>query len=161
MDHKIRVFRGLRNNCEDPADFLKALDRAYRLDYKLEEPVEDNAKKESQEETMKMLFSSQLSGKAEDWCNDLEIEEKGNTRTKLFDLKMKLTDFKQQTDESRVADYLERAANLVTKFPTEEFNIGIATVRGVNNQKHQEWIEREYRRFYVYLSQQPGSGSIN
>ncbi len=33
---KIRVFRGLRNNCEDPAEFLKALEWAYRLDYKQE-----------------------------------------------------------------------------------------------------------------------------
>lgn len=52
-----------------------------------------------------------------------------DTRAKLFDLKMKLADFKQQTDES-IADYLERATNLVTKFPTEEFDIGMATVRG-------------------------------
>lgn len=34
MVHKIRVFRGLRNNREDPADILKALDWAYRLYYK-------------------------------------------------------------------------------------------------------------------------------
>ena len=48
-----------------------------------------------------------------------------DTRTKLFDLKMKLADFKQQTTES-VASYLERAANLMTKFPSEEFDVGMA-----------------------------------
>ena len=112
MVHKIRVFRGLRNNCEDPAKFLKALEWAYRLDYKQEEPGEDGARKEFREETMKILFSSHLSGKAEDWYNNLEVEEKSSwptlvkhfqtyyqlvprdTRTKLFNLKMKLADFK-------------------------------------------------------------------
>ncbi len=145
--HKIRVFRGLRNNCEDPAEFLKALEWAYRLDYKQEEPVEDGARKEFREETMKILFSSHLSGKAEDWYDNLEVEEKSSwptlvkhfqtyyqlvprdTRTKLFNLKMKLADFKQQTEEN-IADYLERAANLVTKFPTEEFDIGMRLYEG-------------------------------
>ena len=80
MIHNIRVYRGLRNNREDPADFLEALDWD-RLDYKQDEPVEDNARKEFQEKTMKILFSSHLSGKAEDWYDDLEIEEKGSWPT--------------------------------------------------------------------------------
>lgn len=58
---------------------------------------------------------------------------------------MKLADFKQQSDEG-IADYLEGAANLVIKFPTEEFDIGMAIVRGMNNREHQEWIEREFHR---------------
>lgn len=37
----------------------------------------------------------------------------------------------------------ESAANLVTKFPSEDFDIGMATLRGINNREHQEWIERE------------------
>lgn len=36
--HKVRVFRELGKNREDSADYLKAIDRAYRLDYKQEEP---------------------------------------------------------------------------------------------------------------------------
>lgn len=68
-----------------------------------------------------------------------------DTRTKLFDLEIKLADFKQQTDEN-IAKYLEKAANLVIKFPIEEFYIGMATVRGINNQEHQDWIERECHR---------------
>ena len=102
------------------------------------------------------MISSHLSGKAEDWYDELEIEEEGSwptlvkdfktyyqltprdTRTRLFDLKMKLADFKQQTDES-IADHLERAASLATKFPTEEFDIGMATVRGINNRGHKQW----------------------
>lgn len=74
---------------------------------------------------MEILFNSQLSGKAEDWDDDLEIEENGSwrtlmkhfktyyqltprdTRTKLFDLKMKQADSKQQTNKS-IADYLAR-----------------------------------------------------
>ena len=55
-----------------------------------------------------------------------------DTGTKLFDLKMKLADFKQRTDES-IATYLERAANLVAKFPTEESDIGIATTRWISH----------------------------
>ena len=119
---------------------MKALDWAYRLDYQQEEPVKDDARKEFQEEKIKILFISHLSEKAEDWYDDLEIEEEGScptlmkhfktyyqltprdTRSKLFDLKMRLADFSQQTNES-IVDYLERAANLVTKFPTEEFDI--------------------------------------
>ena len=58
---------------------------------------------------------------------------------------MRLADFRQQTDES-IVDYLERTGNLVTKFPTEELDIGMATVRGINNRVHQEWIERECHR---------------
>ena len=152
MVYKIRVFRGLRNNWKDPAEFLKALEWAYCLDYKQEEPGKDKARKESREETMKIIFSSHLSRKAEDWYDNLEVEEKSSwptlvkhfqtyyqliprdTRTKLFDLKMKLADFKQQTDKN-IADYFERAANLVTKFPTEEFDIGMATVRGINDRE--------------------------
>ncbi len=112
---------------------------------------------------MKILFSSHLSGKAEDWYDNLEVEEKSSwptlvkrfqtyyqlvprdTRTKLFNLKMRLADFQQQTEEN-IADYLERAANLVTKFPTEEFDISMATVRGINDREHQGWIERECHR---------------
>ena len=55
---------------------------------------------------------------------------------------MKLAYFKQQPDEG-IADYLEGAVNLVTKFPTKEFNIVMATVRGINNREYQEWIKRE------------------
>ena len=112
---------------------------------------------------MKILLSSHLSGKAEEWYDDLEIDDKGSwptlvkhfetyyqltprdARTKLFDLRMKLADLKQQTDES-IADYLEGAANLVSKFPTEEFDIGMAIVREINDREHQEWIERECHR---------------
>lgn len=125
MVHKFRVFRELRNNRENPADSFQALGSAYRLDYKQEEPVEDNARKEFLEETMRILFSGHLLGKTEDWYDDLEIEEKSSwpilikhfktyyqltprdTRTKLFDLNMKLAGFKQQTDEG-IADNLER-----------------------------------------------------
>ena len=107
---------------------------------------------------MKILFRSHLSGKAEDWYDDLEIEEKGwltltnletcnqltprDIRIKLFDLKMNLANLKQQTEES-IADYHERAANLVTKFATEDFDIDIVTMRGINDRERLEWIERD------------------
>ena len=94
-------------------EFLKALNWVYRLDYKQEEPSKDETKKEFQKEIMKILFNNHLSGKIEDWYDDLKIEEKNSwltlikhfktyyqltlqdTRTKLFDLKIKLADFKQ------------------------------------------------------------------
>lgn len=38
------------------------------------------------------------------------------------DLKVKLVDLQQQTDDS-IVEYLERVAKLVTKFPTEEFDM--------------------------------------
>ena len=55
---------------------------------------------------------------------------------------MNLANLKQQTEESN-ADYLERAANLVTKFATEDFDIDIVTMRGINDQERLEWIERD------------------
>lgn len=57
---------------------MKALDCAYLLNYKQGEPGEGEARKEFQEETLKIFFSSYLLGKAEDWYNDLEIEEKSS-----------------------------------------------------------------------------------
>ena len=63
---------------KNQADSFQALGSAYRLDYKQEEHVEDNARKEFLEETMKILFSSHLLGKTEDWYDDLEIEEKSS-----------------------------------------------------------------------------------
>ncbi len=69
---------------------------------------------------------------------------------------MKLAGFKQQTDEG-IADNLERAANLVTKFPTEEFDIGMAKCAS-NKQSRASGMDQTRMpsdgRFYVYLSQQ-------
>lgn len=48
---------------------------------------------------------------------------------------MKLADFKQQTDEN-IKDFLERAANLVTKVLTKEFDIDLATIQEINDRKH-------------------------
>ena len=72
-------------------------------------------------------------------CNQLTPRD---IRTKLFDLKMNLANLKQQTEKS-IADYLERAANLVTKYPTEDFDVDIVTMRGINDRERQEWIERD------------------
>lgn len=49
MVHKVCIFRGLRKNRENPADLLKVFDWAYHLDYKQEEPIEADAKKEFQD----------------------------------------------------------------------------------------------------------------
>lgn len=69
---------------------------------------------------------------------------------------MKLADFKQQTDEG-IAHYLERAANLVTKSPTKEFDIGMAKCAS-NKQSRASEIDQTRnpsdRRLYVYFSQQ-------
>lgn len=63
MEHNNRVFRESSNNREDPADSFQALGWAYRRDYKQEQPVENNARKEFLKEAMKILFSSHLLGK--------------------------------------------------------------------------------------------------
>lgn len=64
--YKICLFRGLRNNCEDPAESLKTLKWVYYFDYKQEKPNKDLARKEFWEETMKILFSSHFLGKTKD-----------------------------------------------------------------------------------------------
>lgn len=55
---------------------------------------------------------------------------------------MKLADLKQQEDEN-IISYIERAEAIATKFPGEEFSIGMATVRGMSEPTHQHWIEKE------------------
>lgn len=67
---------------------------------------------------MKILFYSHFLGKAKDWYDNLEVEERSSWSTmmnhfqtyyqlilwdtypKLFDLKMKLVDYKQQTNKN-------------------------------------------------------------
>lgn len=44
MVHKIYIFRGIQNNYEDPAEFLKALKWAYRLNYKQEKLVKNGTR---------------------------------------------------------------------------------------------------------------------
>ncbi|MCJ1349341.1 hypothetical protein MMC31_007577 [Peltigera leucophlebia] len=51
---------------------------------------------------------------------------------------MKLADLKQQIDE-HITSYIERAEAIATKFPGEEFSIGMAAVRGMSDQ---HWIKK-------------------
>ena len=103
---------------------------------------------------MKFLFSSHLSGKAENLYNNWKAEEKTSWpilvryfqtyyqliprdgRTILFDLKMRLADFKQQANK-KIADYLKRATSMIIEFPIEEFDIGMATMREINDKEYQ------------------------
>ena len=66
-----------------------------------------------------------------------------NISTKFYDLKMRLADFKQRANKN-IANYLEKVASLVTKFPIKKLNIEITTIQGINDKKHQRWINQEY-----------------
>lgn len=75
MTSKIRPFRGLRNNKENPVKFLQSIEWLYQVDYRQDESgdtVEGQAFKEG---TLGILFSSHLVGKEEDWYDDLEMED--------------------------------------------------------------------------------------
>lgn len=68
---------------------------------------------------------------------------------------MKLVDFKQQPDEG-IADYLEGAAKLVIKFPTEEFDTGMTNCAR-DEQSRAPGMDRTRMSsdggFYVYFIQ--------
>lgn len=163
MVHKIRLFRGLKNNKESPTDYLNALEWSYKLDYQNQAPLDTEERLSFQEDTMKILFTNHLSGKAEEWHDDLEPEQTAkwttlralfqehyknvpqDAKNRLFDLKMKLSELKQGPEES-IADYLSRVDKVFSKFPSEGFDIGMAAVKGIQDQTHQDWIEKECRK---------------
>lgn len=68
-----------------------------------------------------------------------------DAKNRLFDLNMKLSELKQGSEES-IADYLSRVDNVFSKFPSEGFDIGMAAVKGIQDQTHQGWIEKECRK---------------
>ena len=159
MTSKIRPFRGLRNNKENPEKFLQSIEWLYQVDYKHDEPEDPDEGHAFKEGTLGILFASHLAGKAEDWYDDLELEDTEwntlvvqfrdyyrivprNPKGRQFNLAMKLADLKQQIDE-HITSYIERAEAIATKFPGEEFSIGMATVRGMSEPAHQHWIEKE------------------
>lgn len=98
MVHKIRPFRGLKNNKESPTDYLKALEWSYKLDYQNQAPLDTEERLSFQEDTMKILFSNHLSGKAEEWYDDLEPEQtaKWTTLRVLFQEHYKIVPTRRQ-----------------------------------------------------------------
>lgn len=123
MTSKIRPFRGLRNNKENPEKFLQSIEWLNQVDYKHDEPEAPEDGQAFKEGTLGILFASHLAGKAEDWYDDLELEDtEWNTlvvrfrdcyrivprspKGRQFDLAMKLADLKQQGDEN-ITSYIE------------------------------------------------------
>lgn len=64
-----------------------------------------------------------------------------DAKNRLFDLKMKLSELKQGPEES-IADYLSRVDKLFSKFPSEGFDIGMAAVKGIQDQTHQAGLKK-------------------
>ncbi|MCJ1349720.1 hypothetical protein MMC31_007961, partial [Peltigera leucophlebia] len=75
MTSKIRPFRGLRNNTENPEKFLQSIELLYQVDYKHDEPEDPDEGHAFKDGTLGILFASHLAGKAEDWYDDLELED--------------------------------------------------------------------------------------
>ncbi|MCJ1345427.1 hypothetical protein MMC31_003634 [Peltigera leucophlebia] len=156
---KIRPFRGLRNNKENPKKFLQSIEWLYQVNYKHDEPEDPDKGHAFKEGTLGILFASHLAGKAKDWYDNLELEDTEwntlvvrfrdyyciiprNFKGRQFDLAIKLADLKQQIDK-HITSYIEREEAIATKFPEEEFSIEMATVRGMSEPAHQHWIKKE------------------
>lgn len=105
------------------------------------------------------MFASHLVGKAEDWYDNLKMKDTKwnilvvrfkeyyciilrNLKGRQFDLAIKLANLKQQ-DYKNITSYIERAEAIATKFPREEFSIGMAIVTDMSEPIYQHWIEKK------------------
>ena len=149
---KIRPFKGLRNRREDLSEYIEDLEWLHDQHYKSNGSELDK--------TLRLLFRQNLEDAAYDWYIDLEKEIKNNwnklrkaflktsqvtkkdAQVKKFELRMKVAQLRQEDKES-IADYLKRAAGLSRKMVHDDFNIGMATLRGMRDQSKREQINFE------------------
>ena len=78
MSVKIRMFKGLQNGIENPKEFLEELNWIYKREHKADESADDTEKAEYISETRRILFRSNLEGKAELWYSKLPPAIKEN-----------------------------------------------------------------------------------
>lgn len=148
---KIKKFRGLKDGKEDPAEFLEDVEWAYEQDFNINEPEESPEKEAFISKTHRILFRQHLEGRASEWYSDLDADIKGSwiqirerfrtsfqisirdTQTRIFELRIKLSQLEQKDGES-IAEFLERAEDLATKLPTDEINVGMATLKGMKDE---------------------------
>ena len=160
---KIRPFKGLRNGREDPSEYIEDLEWLHDQHYKGNGSEPDK--------TLRLLFRQNLEDAAYDWYVDLEKETKNNWtelrkvflkafevtekdgQAKKFELRMKVAQLRQEDKES-IADYLKRAAELSRKMVHDDFEIGMATLRGMRDQPKREQINFECNKEsdYSYLT---------
>ena len=173
---KIRVFKGLRDGKEDPNEFIEDLEWAYDQDYKSKEPrpsasnnheANDVAVQEFRNRTHRILFRQHVSDSAWDWYSDLDPEVKTNwpslkrlflpafevtvkdSQTKKFELRVKLHNLEQLEDEN-IAEYLKKASELAMKLPTDDIDVGMATLKGMRDLGKRERVSFECNKDHDY-----------
>jgi len=147
---KIKQFRGVRDGKEDPAEFIEDIEWAYEQEFMRNEPEESPDKEAYISKTHRILFRQHLAARASEWYADLDADIKGNwiqirerfkaffqitirdSQTRVFELRIKLSQLEQKDGET-IAEFLERAEDLATKLPTDEINVGMATLKGMKD----------------------------
>ena len=156
----IRPFQGLKNGKEDPDDFIEDIEWAYEQDYKSNSPAGMEEKQKYEDKTKRILFRQHMAAKAYDWYTDLGAESKSSwaeltkglkaafpltikdAQTRKFKLRVKLSNLEQAEGEP-IADYLDRCEELSMRLPTDNLDVGMATLRGIRDTFKRERISFE------------------
>lgn len=171
---KIRTFKGLRDGKEDPNEFLEDIDWAYDQDYKSKEPkatgdtmADALAVEAYHSKTQRILFRQHISDSAWDWYTDLDSENKNDwlrlrklflpafevtvkdSQTKKFELRVKLHNLEQLESEN-IAEYLKKASELAMKLPTDDIDVGMATLKGMSDIQKRERVSFECNKDHDY-----------
>ena len=142
---KIRPFRGLKDGKEDPQEYIEDIEWANERDRG------DDATDLVADKAHRLLFRQNLEDDAWTWYTDLDRETKQDwgrlrelflsnyeitekdAQAKRFELRMKAAQLKQNDDEA-IPDFLKRANDLARTMPTDEIEIGMATLRAMHDQ---------------------------
>ena len=159
---KIRPFRGLRDGKEDPQEYVEDIEFAYD-----QEGHDEGVPVAVAEKLYRLLFRQNLEDDAWTWYTDLERDIKQNwqrlrarflasyeitekdAQAKKFDLRIKVAQLKQ-SDREDIAEYLKRAGDLARKMPDDEIDIGMATLRGMDDQHKRSQVNFECNKGQDY-----------
>lgn len=147
---KIRPFKGLKDGKEDPQEFLEDLEWSYQQDYESSAPPTEPDREAYSFKTHRILLRQNLEHKARLWYQDLDAEVKQDWKilkrkflttfelsvkdaaTRKFELRIKLSQLEQKDGES-ISDYIERAEELATRLPSDDIDVGMATLKGMRD----------------------------
>ena len=163
MSVKIRMFKGLQNGIENPKEFLEELNWIYKREHKADELANDAEKAEYISETWRILFRSNLEGKAELWYSKLPPAIKDNwealkkefldsfemedvdKETRLVDLRLELSNLRQREIEN-IAEFIARTDVLAKEFSNSQVDVSMAVTRGILDLEYKEKLLFECAR---------------
>ena len=126
-----------------------------------------NATKEFYDKTHQILFRQNLESDAFDWYSDLDANLKQDwpkllaaflpafaitvkdSQAKKFELRVKLANLKQ-ADSENIAEYLKRAEELAIRLPQDHFDVGMATLKGMNDASKRDLVSFECNKDLDY-----------